>query len=148
MKVFVSLLIIIFALPSWAFQEKKKNSVKEELKTLYKDINASDDPHNDDHIRSEVTRLVRKSCLKGAEVALKRRNLSATKRMQMTSILTSACGCVAESSDVKQGVIDSALLLKKHGKNSKAAKHAMTSAMRKAQADCMQQAMKQMKGLR
>ncbi len=143
MKALIAILSMVLVMP--VAMAKLGQSTKEELKTLYREINSADDPHNDDHIASEITRLVKKSCMQGAKSAMDRRNLAPSKRTQMTRLLNSTCGCVAGSDDVRKGVIDSALLLKRHGAKSTKAKHAMMSAMKKAQGECMQQMLKQMK---
>lgn len=141
-KVIVSVVLVLFA---WGTFASLSEDHKSKLKALYGKINTSSSPHTDPDIASRIADLMREGCIAGANRAVAQKNYNEQQKTYANAMMTATCGCIAESPDLKKGVVDSALLLKKQGGASNEARQALLSGMNKAKQECMTKVMMDMK---
>lgn len=128
---------ILVVLPTFA----SSTDHKEALKQLYGEINQSASPKTDPKIQADISRLMNEGCLRGANRALAKKNYDPKQKQLAEAAMQSMCKCIADSDSLKNGVIDSALLLKKEGSHSTKAKTVLLNGMKEAKTSCMQRMM-------
>lgn len=137
-------IILIFG--TWTCYAQLSDDHKSKLRALYGKINASPTPHSDPDIGSRIAELIKEGCLTGANRAVQQKTgYSHQQKAYAKSMMAATCGCISRSDDLKKGVIDSALLLKKQGTGSNEARQALLGGMNKAKQHCLMKVMMDMK---
>lgn len=136
--------VLCLMMTALAFADSKL-STKDELKQLYNQINVSSTPHSDQAISTRIGRLMRESCMLGAKKALAKQPYSEQKKAYANAMIVATCGCVADSHAVQAAVVDSAILLKKHGPDSPKSREVLIDGIRKAKNECVMKILSTMK---
>lgn len=137
MQKLIMLILLAIAIPATA--NNLSRETKTELRQLYYDINATEEPSQNKKIKQKISNLVNKSCFESAQKKLHRKTkLAAWQKKHIQKMIQNTCSCVANSNEMIKGVIQSAVLFKANGKHSVEAKNAMRKGMQQAQQHCMQ----------